>query len=90
MAEIEQPERKRDKGTEQGIETERGQLESKELWQTPSKAFDMSSETDKISPKWLREDDQESVRRERRSPVERPLQNPYWRSDRSSEVERCF
>ncbi len=36
----------------------------------------MFSATEKVSLKRLREDDQESVRRERRSPVERPLRNP--------------
>ncbi len=39
----------------------------------------MSRATAKVSPKRLREDDQESVRKGRRSPVERCLRKPYWR-----------
>ncbi len=90
-AEIERSERKLEiKEQREGQKPKEGSLESKDLCQTLSKAFDMSSATEKVSPKRLREDDQESVRRERRSPVERPLRNPYCRSDRRSEVERCF
>ncbi len=44
-------------------------MESKDLCQTLSKAFDMSKATAKVSPKQLKEDDQESVRKAR-SPVE--------------------
>ncbi len=43
-----------------------------------------------VSPKLLREDDQELERKARRSPVERPLRNPYWRSERRLEADRCL
>ncbi len=90
-AEIERSERKLEiKEQKEGEKPKEGSLESKDLRQTLSKAFDMSSATEKVSPKRLREDDRESLRRDRRSPVERRLRNPYWRSDRRSEVERCF
>ena len=42
-----------------------------------SNAFDMSKATAKVSPKQPKEDDQELVRKERRSPVERPVRKPY-------------
>ena len=53
-------------------------MEIKALCQTLSKAFDifrvtafdMSRATAKISPKSLKEDEQDSVRKARRSPVE--------------------
>ncbi len=48
-----------------------GSLESHDLSQTLSKAFDMSKATAKVSPKLLRGDDQELGRKARRSPVER-------------------
>ncbi len=44
-------------------------MESKDLCQTLSKAFDMSKATAKVSPKQLWEDDQESVMKARRSPA---------------------
>ena len=47
-------------------------MEIKALCQTLSKAFDMSRATAKVSLKSLKEDDQDSVRKSRRSPVERP------------------
>ena len=59
-----------------------GSLETKDLCQTLSNAFDMSKATAKVSPKSLREDDQDSVKKARRSPVDRPLRKPYWRTDR--------
>ncbi len=65
-------------------------MESKDLCQTLSKAFDMSKATAKVSPKRLREDGQESVRKARRSPVERTLRNPYWRSETRLEDDRCL
>ena len=42
----------------------------------------MSRPTAKISQKSLKEDDQNSVRKARRSPVDRPLRKPYWQSER--------
>ncbi len=54
-----------------------GSFESKDLYQTLSKAFETSKATAKVSPKQLREDDQELVRKARRSPVERSLRKPY-------------
>ncbi len=54
------------------------------------KAFDMSKATAKVSPKQLREDNQESDRKARRSPVEHPLRNPYWRSEKRLENDRCL
>ena len=56
----------------------KGSLEIKALCQTRSKAFEMSRATAKVSPKPFKEDVQELVNKERRSPVERPLRNPYW------------
>ncbi len=41
-----------------------GSLESKALYQTLSKAFEMSKATTKVSPKKLRKDDQELVRKQ--------------------------
>ena len=52
-------------------------MEIKALCQTLSKAFDMSKATAKVSPKSLNENDQDSDKRARTSPVERPLQKPY-------------
>ena len=46
-----------------------------DLCQTLSKAFDMSKATAKVSPKPLSEEDQDSVRKARRTPIECPLQN---------------
>ena len=59
-----------------------GTLEIIDLCQTLSKAFHMSRPTAKVSPKALKEDDQDSVRKARRSPVDRPLRKPYWQSER--------
>ncbi len=50
----------------------------------------MSKATAKVSPKLLREHDQELERKARRSPVERPLRNLYWRSERRLEADRCL
>ena len=48
-------------------------MEIKALGQTISKAFDMSRATAKVSPKSLKEDDdQDSVRKASRSSVELP------------------
>ena len=44
-------------------------MEIKALCQIPSKAFGMSKATEKVSTKSLKEDDQNSVRKEK-SPVE--------------------
>ena len=41
------------------------------------KAFDKSRLTAKVSPKSLKEDDQDSVRKAGRSPVDQPLRKPY-------------
>jgi len=65
-------------------------LEIKALCQTLSKAFDMSRATAKDSPKPRRAEDQELESRERRSPVERSLRKPYWRSEIRLEELRCF
>ncbi len=51
-----------------------------------------------IQPEYIRDlmkthklvDDQESVRKARRSPIERPLRNPYWRSEIRLEDDRCL
>ena len=40
-------------------------------------AFDMSKPTAKVSLKSLKEDDQYSLRKARKSPVDRPLGKPY-------------
>src|SRR6201990_1708005 len=80
----------REEVTERRIDFERGSLEIKALCQTLSKAFDMSSATAKDSPKPRRAEDQESESRERRSPVERFLRKPYWRSEIRLEELRCF
>ncbi len=56
----------------EGYKPKEGSLEIKAFSQTLSKAFDMSKATANASPKSQKEDDQDSVRRERRSPVERP------------------
>ena len=74
---------------ELGIPKE-GSVEIKALCQTLSKAFDMSSATAKNSPKPPRAEDQESESRKRRSPVERSLRKPYWRSEIRLEELRCF
>ncbi|KAL7630034.1 UNVERIFIED_CONTAM: hypothetical protein RMT77_019842 [Armadillidium vulgare] len=50
----------------------------------------MSSATAKDSPKPRRAEDKESERRERRSPVERSLRKPHWRSEIRFEKLRCF
>ena len=42
----------------------------------------MSRPTAKVSPKSLKEDDQDTVRKAGRSPVDRPLWKPYWQSER--------
>ena len=55
-----------------------GNIEIKDLCQTLSKAFNMSMATAKVSPKFLKEDDQDSVRKAKRSPVERSWWKPYW------------
>ena len=47
------------------------------MCQTLPKAFDMSRATAKVSPKPLKEDDQDSVRKVRRSPIDHPLRKPY-------------
>ncbi len=61
-AEIERPERKLEmKVQREGKNTKEGSLESKDLCQTLSKGFDMSKTTEKVSPKRLRENDQEPV-----------------------------
>ena len=44
-------------------------MEIKALCQTLSRAFDMSRATAKVSPKALKEDDQDSVRKARISPL---------------------
>ena len=38
----------------------------------------MSRPTTKVSPKSQKEDDQDSVRKARRSPVDGPLRKAYW------------
>ena len=48
----------------EGEKSQEGSLEFKALCQTLSKAFDMSRATAKVSPKSLKEDDQDSVRKE--------------------------
>ncbi len=63
-AEMERPERKQEmKVQSEGQNPKEGSLESKDLCQTLSKAFDMSRATAKFSPKLLREDDQELERK---------------------------
>ena len=47
------------------------------LCNTMSKTFDMSKATAKVSPKLQKENDQESVRKAKRSPVERLDRKPY-------------
>ena len=43
----------------------------------------MSRLTPKVSPKSLKEDDQDSVRKARRAPLDWPFWKPYWQSERS-------
>ena len=71
-----------DEGTERRVESVEGCLKIKDLCQTLSKAFDMSRLTAKISLKSLKEDDQDSVRKARRSPVDWPLWKPHLQSER--------
>jgi hypothetical protein len=52
-------------------------FEIKALFQTLSKAFDMSSATAKDLPKLRIPEDQVSERRDRRSQVERSFRKPY-------------
>ena len=47
----------------EGQNPQEGSLESKALCQTRSKAFEMSKATAKVSPKHLKEDDQDSVKK---------------------------
>ncbi len=65
-------------------------MESKDLRHTLSKAFDVSKATAKVSPKRLREDDNELVRKARRSQLEHSFRNPNWRSERRIKVDRCL
>ncbi len=59
-AEIKRPERTLEiKEQKEGQDPKECSLESKDLCQTLSKAFDMSSVTEKVSANRLREDDQE-------------------------------
>ena len=51
-----------------GYKPQEDSLEIKALCQTPSKAFDMFRATETVSPKYLKEDDQDSVRKARRPP----------------------
>ncbi len=90
-AEMEQLERKLEmKERRERYNSWGGSLESKNLCQTLPKAFDMSKSTVEVSPKLLKEDDQELERKARRSPVEQPLRNPYRRSDRRLEADRSL
>ena len=72
----------RGEGTERKKNPLNGSLAIKDLCQTLLKAFDMSRPTVRVSPKSLKEDDQDSVRKARRLPVDRPLRKPYWQSER--------
>ena len=47
----------------------------------------MSRPIAKVSPKFLKEDDQDSIRKAR-SPVDRPFRKPYWQSERRVLAER--
>src|ERR1044072_6793069 len=67
-----------------------GSLEIKALSQTLLKASYMSSATAKDSLNCRRAEYQKSERRKRRSPVERFLRKPYWRSEIRLEEFRCF
>ena len=49
----------------------------KASFQTLSKAFDVPKATAKVSPKSLKEDDQDSVRKAKRSPIESDLDESY-------------
>ena len=69
----------RNEGAERRIETEREKFKKKALCQTLSKAFDMSKATAKVSLKHPKKDYQESVRKARRSPIERLDWKPYSR-----------
>ena len=42
----------------------------------------MSRPTAKVSPKFLKKVDQDSVRKSKKSPVDRPFRKPYWQSER--------
>ena len=46
--------------------------------------------TAKVSPRSLKEDDQNSVSKARRSPVDRSLRKPYWQSERRLWADRCL
>ena len=59
-----------------------GNLEIKDLCRTLSKTFDMFRPKAKVSLKFLKEADQDSVRKARRSPVDRYIRKPYWQSER--------
>ncbi len=50
----------------------------------------MAKATAKVSPKLLSEDDQESVKKAKRSPVESPLRNSYWRSETRLDDDKCL
>ena len=57
-------------------------MKIKDLCQTLSKTFDMSRPIARISPKSLKEDDQDSVRKTRKSLVDQSFRKPYWQSER--------
>ena len=77
---VERPERKLEiKLQKDGYKRKDDSLETKDLWQPLSKAFDiMTKATAKASLKPLKKVDQE----DRRSPVDRPLRNLCCRSER--------
>ncbi len=51
---------------------------------------DMSKATAKVSPKQLREDDKEPVKKARESPVECLLRNQCWRPETRLEDGKCL
>ncbi len=50
----------------------------------------MCKATAKDSPKSLREEDQDSVKNARRSPLDCPLRKSYWRSERRLWSDECL
>src|ERR1700755_1611905 len=80
----------REKVTDRRIDSERGKFWKSKLCTRLYRRLLICLAPQRNSPKPRRAEDQESESRERRSPVERSLRKPYWRSEIRIEDLRCF